>query len=189
MPPKTPKKGSPSKKKVDEPAPAPEPKKKAATSSSDQKRKTRHQYDRVTHQVFTPFFNGLETHLVKSLEGKASSEDIHNALISYDAKSYFSSAFETKGRRATKRNKTGEKRPLSTFMLFQDEMRPRVTQKLEKELGRKPSQPEVVTQLGKLWKSLKEREGGIDKYKKLYEENKKKAEASKVKDDFDSDNE
>ena len=172
---KTTKKGSPVKtKKVEVETPA-VPKKKVG----EQRRKSRHQYDRITHQVFTPLFTGLEAHLVATLAGnKVSSEDIHNAILSYDVKTYFSHVFESKNRRSSKKTKNKGKRPLSTFMLFQEEMRPRVTKLLEKELGRKPTQPEVVTQLGKVWNGLKEKPDGIDRYKKLYEENKLKAEAA-----------
>ena len=141
----------------------------------DQKRKSRHQYDRLIHPAFTPFFSGLEAHLVATLSDKKSSaEDIHKAILGYDAKAYFATTFETKGRRSNKKNKEKGKRPLSTFMLFQEEMRPRVTQKLEKDLGRKPSQPEVVRQLGKLWNAMKEKPGGTERYQKMYEENKLK---------------
>lgn len=178
------KKGSPSKvaKKVEVETPVEQKKK------PEQKRKSRHQYDRVTHQVFTPFFTGLDAHLVTCLAGnKVSAEDIHNAILSYDAKAYFSSVFEVKGRRAGKKSKKSGKRPLSTFMLFQNEMRPRVSAKLEKDLGRKPSQPEVVTQLGKVWNAMKEKPDGINRYKEMYEENKKKAEASKADGLADSD--
>ena len=176
------KKGSPLKKSKVEVETRPVTKEK-------QKRKTRHQYDRVVHQVFTPFFAGLEAHLVSQLTGKVSAQDVHNAIVSYDAKAFFATSFESKGRRS-KKSKTGGKRPLSTFMLFQEQMRPRVTEKLEKELGHKPSQPEVVTHLGKLWNSLKEKPGGIDVYKEMYEKNKlKAASAAKASELVESDDE
>ena len=165
------KKGSPSKSSVKSVSPS---KKKVVEKKTEQKRKSRHQFDRITHQVFTPFFSGLEAHLVTKLAGtKPTSEDIHNAIISYDAKAYFTQAFESKSKRSSRSNKNKAKRPLSTFMLFQEEARERVTQKLEKELGRKPGQPEVVVELGIIWNQMKEKPGGIDKFKKKYEENKR----------------
>jgi hypothetical protein len=154
----------------------------AKKPSVDNKRKSRHHYDRVTHGVFTPFFTGLEAHLAHVLcDGNAvTPENIHKAIISYDVKSYFQKQFEGKGRRVNKKARNGGKRPLSTFMLFQEDMRPKVSQKLEKELGRKPSQPEVVCHLGKLWNSMKQQPNGIDHYVQLYEANKRKAEAVQV---------
>jgi hypothetical protein len=171
------KKGSPSKSSVKSVSPS----KKKVEKKTEQKRKSRHQFDRVTHQVFTPFFSGLEAHLVTKLVGtKPTSEDIHNAIISYDAKSYFTQAFESKSRRSNK-NKNKVKRPLSTFMLFQEATRSKVTAALEKELGRKPGQPEVVVKLGELWNKLKEKPNGIDEFQKKYEENKKLAAAAAAK--------
>jgi hypothetical protein len=164
------KKGSPSKStKVESPREV--PKKKV-----EQKRKSRHQYDRITHQVFTPLFSGLEAHLTTKLVGtKVTSEDIHNAIVSYDAKAYFTQTFESKSRRSSRKTKQKGKRPLSTFMLFQEDMRSRVTTSLTTEYGRKPTQPEVVRKLALIWNDLK-KNNKIDKYKKLYEENKRKAE-------------
>jgi hypothetical protein len=146
------------------------------SKKSDVKRKTRHQYDRVIHQVFTPFFSGLEQHLVSILcdKEKVVPDDVHAAIVGYDAKTFFQKQYEGK-RRVGKKSRTGSKRQLSTFMLFQNDMREKVSTKLEKELGRTATQPEVVTHLGQLWNSMKLQPGGIEHYKQLYEENKRKA--------------
>lgn len=194
-----PKKGSPSKSTAT-PAPAAvaaTPVKKtaaapakavaAADKKSNENRRNRHMFDRVTHQVFTPFFAGMEEHLINSLPS-STPEQIHAAILSYDVKSFFQKQYETKGRRAAKKKPEG-KRLLSTFMLFQEDMRPKVTEKLERDNGgKRPSQPEVVRQLGKMWNQMKKQPGGIDHYKQLYEENKrKKAEAAAAAtDEFDA---
>ena len=176
----TAKKGSPVKSKTVAKTTTDE-KKVVRKPAVDNKRKTRHHYDRVTHQVFTPFFTGLELHLATQLckeDGGVTAEEIHKAVVSYDVKTYFQKQFEGKSRRSNKKTRNGGKRPLSTFMLFQEDMRPKISAKLEKELGRKPSQPEVVCQLGKLWNNMKKQPNGIDHYVQLYEANKRKAEAS-----------
>lgn len=140
------------------------------------KRKSRHQFDRVLHPVFTPLFTGLEEHLASKLN--VPQETMHEAIISFDAKASMSRAFESKNRRSARAKANKVKRPLSTFMLFQEDMRPRVTTKLTEDLGRKPTQPEVVRQLGKVWNTLKAREGGIKKYEDMYAINKKAAEVA-----------
>lgn len=179
------KKGSPVKTKKLASSPA-----LAATTTSkkvevaepkkvEQKRKSRHQYDRITHQVFTPLFMGLEAHLVEKLTGsKVTSEDVHQAILSYDVKSYFTKTFENKGRRSGKKSKNTGTRLLTDFMIFQAETRANVSARLEKDLGRKPTQPEVVIKLGELWQKLKEKPDGTEKYKQMYEKNKREAEAA-----------
>ena len=166
------KKGSPKKVTVERAVSSKEKAKKGSPSKVAKARRTnRHQYDKITHQVFTPYFSGLEAHMAEQLSGKtASPAMVHDALMSYNAKSVFSANFEKR----SKQNRTKTKRPLSTFMLFQREMRERVSAKLEKELGRKPSQPEVVKQLGLTWNALKEKPGGIEKYQAMYEESKRR---------------
>ena len=172
------KKGSPKATTSKTVTPAPVPVEKPKTTAVN-KNRNRHQYDRVTHQVFTPFFTGLEQHLSAKLctDSPVTIEQVREAILSYDVKSYFQKQFEGKGRRSNKK-KNGTKRQLSTFMLFQEEMRGKISKVLEKDLGRKPSQPEVVRQLGKVWTQMKKSPDGIEKYKQLYAENKRKAQAT-----------
>jgi hypothetical protein len=183
------KKASPAKPKTKAASPTKDAAAQASSSSSAKekgpaksdagaasKRKSRHQFDRIIHPVFTPLFTGLEEHLASKLD--ISHDVMHEAIVSFDAKASMSRAFESRNRRSARAKGNKVKRPLSTFMLFQEDMRPRVTAKLTEDLGRKPTQPEVVRQLGKVWNTLKGREGGIKKYEDMYAINKKAAETA-----------
>jgi len=178
------KKGSPvvKKPKVDEPAavvpvkPAVASEDAGSSSQDKDKRRSRNMYARTSNQLMTPFLTGLREHVVAALvaENVGTEEKLDalldSAIQSYDARKYFSSLYESRGRNRKNRDKKdGTHRVLSTFMLFQAEMRPKVLEKLVQVYGRTPTQPELVKYLGGLWTELK-KNGGTTPYEQKYEE-------------------